>query len=90
MAHDSLRDLLNRLHKALGGKKALTKEDRALLEQLAADIKAVLTRPGAPGGGGPPGLAARLESAVRRFEVTHPDLTAVMAQVSKKLSDMGI
>jgi hypothetical protein len=32
----------------------------------------------------------RLQSAVTRFEVSHPDLTAAMAQVGKQLGDMGI
>ena len=90
MADDSLPDLLNRLHTALGDKRALTTEDRALLGQLSADIRAVLLRSGAPAGDAHAGLASRLGDAITHFEVSHPDLTMLMAQVSKKLADMGI
>ena len=90
MANDSLRDLLNRLHTALGDKTALTEEDRALLGQLSADIQALLARSGAPAGDAHAGLASRLGDAITRFEASHPDLTTLMAQVSKKLADMGI
>ena len=33
---------------------------------------------------------ARLQEAIYRFEVTHPDLTGALAAVSKRLSDMRI
>ena len=90
MANDSLLDLLNRLHTALGEKRVLTTEDRAHLGQLSADIQAVLARSGAPAGDAHGGLASRLGDAITRFEVSHPDLTTLMAQVSTKLADMGI
>jgi hypothetical protein len=32
----------------------------------------------------------RLEDAVQRFEVTHPQMTAAMARVINSLSNMGI
>jgi len=89
MANDSLPDLLNRLHTALGERRALTTEDRALLGQLSADIQVLLARSGAPGDTHA-GFASRLGDAITRFEVSHPDLTTLMAQVSKKLADMGI
>jgi hypothetical protein len=90
MANDSLPDLLNRLHTALDERRVLTTEDRALLDQLSADIQALLARSGAPTGDVHAGFASRLGGAITRFEVSHPDLTTLMAQVSKKLADMGI
>jgi hypothetical protein len=90
MANDSLPDLLNRLHTALDERRVLTTEDRALLDQLSADIQALLARSGAPTGDAHAGFASRLGDAVTRFEVSHPDLTTLMAQVSKRLADMGI
>ena len=90
MANDSLRDMLNRLHTALGDKRVLTKEDRALLGRLSVDIQALLARSEAPAGDAHAGLASQLRDAITRFEVSHPDLTALMAQISKKLADMGI
>lgn len=90
MTDQPVRALLKQLHDTLGSAKRITKEDRELLEQLAADIQAVLARSGAQGAGGQKSLADQLQAAVTRFEVSHPDLTAAMAQVSKQLGDMGI
>jgi hypothetical protein len=90
MANDSLPNLLNRLHTALGERRALTTEDRALLGQLSADIQVLLARSGAPAEYARAGFASRLGDAITRLEVSHPDLTALMAQISKKLADMGI
>lgn len=90
MTDQPVRALLKQLHDTLGSAKRITKEDRELLEQLAADIQAALARSGAPAAGGQKSLADQLQAAVTRFEVSHPDLTAAMAQVSKQLGDMGI
>jgi hypothetical protein len=90
MNHEVVSRLIRQLHGTLEGRSAITQEDRAQLEQLAADLQAVLARPGAAAGSGHQGIIDRLRNAVSRFEVSHPDLTATMAQVSQKLSDMGI
>lgn len=86
MSESSVRDLLQQLHDTLGSKKPLEERDRELLRQLAADIQAVLAATEAKDAS----LQERLESAIRRFEVTHPDLAAVMGRAAKTLSDMGI
>lgn len=86
MSESSVRDLLQQLHDTLGSKKPLEERDRELLRQLAADIQAVLAATEAKDAS----LRERLESAIRRFEVTHPDLAAVMGRAAKTLSDMGI
>jgi hypothetical protein len=90
MSDAALRDLLTKLHGALGGTRSISAQDRELLEQLSADIQALLASPGAEARAADQTLLDRLESAVTRFEVSHPDLTATMAQVSKTLGDMGI
>ena len=87
MSDRSVHELLQQLHQALEDKPALAAEDRELLRRLAADIQAALgSADAAPAGG----LADRLQEAVTRFEVTHPDLTATMARAAKTLGDMGI
>lgn len=86
MSDRSVHELLQQLHQVLEGKPALGADDRELLRKLAGDIQAVL-------GPQPPHDAAltdRLQDAVTRFEVTHPDLTATMARAAKALGDMGI
>lgn len=86
MSDRSVHELLQQLHQVLEGKPALGAADRELLRTLAGDIQAALAAQ-------PPrdaGLAGRLQEAVTRFEVTHPDLTATMARAAKTLGDMGI
>jgi len=87
MTDGSVHDLLKQLHETLRDAKSTTPEDRETLKRLAADIQALLERTGSDEG---PRLSDRLQAAVTRFEVSHPDLTAALAQVSKKLGDMGI
>lgn len=90
MTDNPVRDLLKQLHTTLEGASKFSDEDRKLLEHLAADIRTVLAKPGTPAAGSHQTLIDRLQAAVTRFEVSHPDLTATMEQVSKKLADMGI
>ena len=90
MTEHPLRNLLRQLHHTLDGSPSIAPEDRQLLKQLSDDIQAILARSGTPGESAHPTVVDRLRSAVTRFEVSHPDLTAAMAQVSKQLGDMGI
>ena len=89
MERREMSEELQRLHEALARSPELGDHDRELLERLAADINALLARPGGATGAHAP-LAARLADAVTRFETTHPDLAGVLAGVSKVLGDMGI
>lgn len=85
-----LNELLKQLHGAVGSTTSITETDRELLKQLSADIQALLAQPGARGATEQPSITDRLGDAVRRFEVTHPDVTDVLVRVSKVLGDMGI
>jgi hypothetical protein len=90
MNDEAVRNLLRQLHSVLGGEISITEKDRELLERLVVDIQALLARPGAATRATQQSIIARLQEAVSRFEVSHPDFTATMAQVSKTLADMGI
>ena len=90
MIDEALRDLRKTLHSALTGATTITEKDRQLLKQLSVDIEALLARPGAVTRAEHRSIVDRLRVAVTLFEVSHPDLTAAMAQVSKALGDMGI
>ena len=90
MNDEAFRNLLKQLHSMLGGATPITEKDRELLEQLSVDIQALLARPGAATRAKHQSITVRLQEAVSRFEVSHPDFTATMAQVSKTLADMGI
>ena len=90
MTDEATRSLLKTLHSALKGATTITEKDRELLEQLSVDIEALLAQPGAIPRAEHQSLINRLRVAVTGFEVSHPELTATMSQVSKALSDMGI
>ena len=89
MNDEAFRNLLKQLHSMLGA-TSITEKDRELLEQLSADVQALLARPGAATRATHQSIIVRLQEAVSRFEVSHPDFTATMAHVSKTLADMGI
>ena len=90
MTENPLRNLLRQLHHTLDGSPSIAPEDRQLLKQLSDDIQSILARSGTKSDPGHQTVVGRLQSAVTKFEVTHPDLTAAMAQVGKQLGDMGI
>jgi methylmalonyl-CoA mutase cobalamin-binding subunit len=90
MSHEAISNLLKELHTKLSGSNSFTAEDRALLKQLAADIQALLAQPGEVTHARRQTVTDQLMAAVTRFEVSHPELTATLAQVSTKLGDMGI
>lgn len=90
MSDKAITDLLRQLHETLDGATPITEQDRALLKQLSADIQTLLAKQGADGGEGHESMVEQLQSAVTRFEVSHPDLTATLSHMSKKLGDMGI
>ena len=90
MDGESIRSPLEKLHSALKGVTSTTVQDRELLKQLSADIEALLALPHAMSRAEHQSIIDRLRVALVRFEVSHPDLTATMAQVNKALGDMGI
>lgn len=90
MTNDGVTRLLRELHHKLEGTNSITEQDRALLKQLSGDIEALLGESGEAKADRHKSLLERLQTEVRRFEVTHPELTSTLAHVSKALGDMGI
>ena len=90
MQDEPVGNLLKQLHNMLDGATSITEKDRELLKQLSVDIQTLLAQPGAVKRAKHDTLIIRLQEAVTRFEVSHPELTATLAQVSKALGDMGI
>ncbi len=89
MADESIHPLLQALHDRLDAVTSLPAEDRRLLERLQGDIRAALERSG-PAPAGTPSLLAQLGEVATRLEASHPDLTAAIVSVSRRLGDMGI
>jgi hypothetical protein len=86
MTEELIRTLATELDKELAGPKVLTPEDRQALEALLNDIQRLLqtSSPAQTNA-----VLGRLRENTGRFEVSHPNLTMVMAQVINALSTMG-
>jgi hypothetical protein len=78
------------LHQQLQQVDSLKERDRELVDRLRRDIESLLAHTGEGRASERESVIGQLEDAVGRFEVSHPDLTAVMSRVIKALSDMGI
>ena len=87
MKDQKLDQLLEQLHKEIEGIDSVDEKGRELLRALAAEINNLLER---TGGSHPASLLERVEQAMEHFEVSHPDLTATLANLSAILSNAGI
>ena len=90
MTDTTITELLKRLHGTLERTTSIGDEDRRLLRQLSLDIQELLARPSGSADAGHRPVLAQLQDAIYRLEASHPDVTAALAAVSKRLSDMGI
>ena len=83
-------DLLQQLHDAINKVQKVDQKGSELLKDLDVDIRQLLERSGDEPYNVHPNLAHRLESAIRHFEVTHPDLTDLLSRLMSSLSNAGI
>ena len=90
MDEDAITGLLNELHAKLERANTITDRERELLMRLSRDIQSLLAHPGGPAAAKHRSVIDGLRDSIVRFEVSHPDLTDVMARMSKALADMGI
>jgi hypothetical protein len=89
MSHESLRDLLQRVHERLSGSGAVDERSRELLKTLVHDIERALAQPGNTDA---EKLDAepRLEALAVKFESEHPALAGVLRQLMDALGKAGI
>jgi hemerythrin-like domain-containing protein len=84
------RNLLHQLNNEIKSTQVEDEKGRELLRDLEKDIHALLER----SEGNPvelhPSIVQRLENTLDHFEVTHPDLTAMISKVLSALSTAGI
>ncbi len=90
MDERALTALLNELHVKLKSANAISESDRELLTRLSVDIQSLLAQPGGLATARHRSIIDGLRESIASFEVSHPDLTDVIARVSKMLADMGI
>jgi hypothetical protein len=90
MDDNNSRKLLQELHDELNNLQKVDENNSDLLRDIDADIRALLERSGEEPMPVHPTIIGRMEDAVDQFEVTHPDLTALISKVLDSLSIAGI
>jgi hypothetical protein len=80
MSQRHLKELIAEIETSLRS-DAITPQDRAMLEQVHADLTA--EQPAS-------GLRNTLSAAIERVEDEHPQLTALLAKALDALSDVGL
>ena len=91
MNDDELRHLLEELHRKIEDTDQVDEKGRELLSHLSVDIRNLLERTGHEERlRGNSWVIGRLDESVRHFEVTHPNLTAALAQLLNILNNAGI
>ncbi len=82
--------LLHQLHDEINKTQAVDEKGRELLLDLEGDIRALLERSEANPVRLHPSIVQRLEGALDHFEVSHPNLTMLIARFLDSLSIAGI
>jgi flagellar biosynthesis/type III secretory pathway protein FliH len=90
MDDNKSRELLQQLHDEINNLKAVDENSSKLLRDIDSDIRALLERSGEHPMEVHPSIIERMEDAVDQFEVTHPELTALISKVMDSLSIAGI
>lgn len=91
MQDDELRQMLEELHRKIEATDQVDEKGRELLSHLSVDIRSLLERTGHEERlRGSSWEIGRLEESIRHFEVTHPNLTAGLAQLLNILNNAGI
>lgn len=90
MDDNNSRKLLQQLHDEINKLQAVDENSSDLLHDIDGDIRALLERSGEHPMEVHPTIIGRMEDAVDQFEVTHPELTALISKVLDSLSIAGI
>lgn len=90
MDRRELRQTLETLHEELHAAETVSESDRALLEELQADLRRVLDSETEGPEGPHEGLRDRLDQALYELQEDHPQLVASIRNVVNYLSAMGI
>lgn len=90
MDEEELRNQLQQLQDQIKNTPAVDEKGTRLLRELDADIRSLLERSQESHVQIHPSFTRRLEGALYHFEVTHPDLTALISRLMESLSNVGI
>jgi len=89
MDKQQLREQLEKLHAELQDVESLNEKDRALLQNLASDVREALNRE-VEHAEHYNSLGERLKETVAEIEASHPRITLLMRQIIDQLAFMGI
>ena len=85
-----LREQLERLDAELRSIDSVDDASREVLHRVQEDVQDLLSRSGEAIPQHDVSITERLRQGIQHFEVTHPNLVAMMEQVVHTLSEMGI
>jgi hypothetical protein len=88
MDNQEIDKLLEQLKKEIDGIQPDDAKGQELLRELSVDFRDLLER--AESKQPAPSVLQRMEDSIDHFEVTHPDLTAALSNLSAILSNAGI
>jgi cell division septum initiation protein DivIVA len=88
MDNQEIDKLLEQLKNEIDGIQPDDAKGQELLRELSTDIRELLER--AESKQPAPSVLQRMEDSIDHFEVTHPDLTAALSNLSAILSNAGI
>ncbi len=83
-------ELLQQLHDVINKIDTVDEKGCELLQDLDGDIQALLKRSGRHSAHIRASALERLERSIDYFEVTHPELTELLAKVMSSLSNAGV
>lgn len=84
------RELLQQLHDEINNTQTVDEKGEELLRDLDGDIRALLERSEEHPTQVRPSIVHTLESTLDHFEITHPELTALVSKLLDTLSNVGI
>jgi Domain of unknown function (DUF4404) len=90
MVDNKSRELLQQLHDEINGIQKVDDKGIDLLKDIDGDIRELLERSGETQMEVHPTVLQRLDNAIDHFEVTHPELTALISKVFDSLSNVGV
>jgi len=90
MENKELNNLLQQLEKEIKNTQSVDDEGRVLLNDLEGDIRNLLERSGESPMQLHPSIVQSLKDSLDHFEVTHPELTALISRLLDSLSNAGI
>jgi hypothetical protein len=90
MPNQELKDMLDRIDRAIESAKSVDEEGQTRLREVRQDIQDLLDRSEKEELQVEHSTLERLEENISYFEVSHPDLTMLLSELATILSNAGI